>query len=138
MTLLAAALATFVMFQAVVKRRERPWASLAVALVHGPALALAPIGIAALLARLTGTVTTGLIDVAVMAMAGPLIIGYFLLALVLSGLEHHQAFAVLGHPGFKHFVRMRVGGDGRIRAWVIGKDDTLSEGPPDIVDQFRW
>ena len=137
-SVLAAALVTFVMFQAVLKRRERPWASLAVALAHGPVLALAPIGIAALLARLTGTVTTGLIDVAVMAFAGPLIIGHFLLALVLSGLEHHQAFAVLGHPGFKHFVRLRVATDGRIDAWVIGKGDTLGDAPPEIVDAFRW
>jgi hypothetical protein len=137
-TALVAACVTFVMFQAVAKRRERPWASLAVALAHGPALALAPIAIAALLTRVTGTVTTDLVDVAVMAMAGPLIIGYFLLSLVLSGLEHHQAFAVLGHPGFKHFVRMRIGRDGRIRAWVIGKDDTLGDDSPAIVDQFSW
>ena len=137
-TALVAAFVTFAMFQAVAKRRERPWASLAVALAHGPVLALAPIGIAALLTRLTGSVTTTLVDLAVMAFAGPLIIGYFLLSLVMSGLEHHQAFAVLGHPGFKHFVRMRVGEDGRIDAWVIGKDDTLSGGPPDIVDAFRW
>ena len=137
-TALAAAFATFAMFQAVLKRRERPWASLAVALAHGAALALAPIGIAALLTRLTGTLTTSLLDVAVMACAGPLIIGYFLLSLVLSGLEHHQAFAVLGHPGFKHFVRMRVGKDGRIDAWVIGKDDTLSNAPPAMIDAFRW
>ena len=45
---------------------------------------------------------------------------------------------MLGHPGFKHFVRMRVGGDGRIDAWVIGKDDTLSDDPPEIIDAFRW
>ena len=47
-------------------------------------IALAPIGIAAFLTRLTGTVTSGLIDVAVMAFAGPLILGYFLLSLVLT------------------------------------------------------
>ena len=45
---------TFAMFQALMKRRERPWASLAVALAHGPVIALAPIGIAALLTRLRG------------------------------------------------------------------------------------
>jgi hypothetical protein len=137
-TLLAGAFVTFAMFQAVARRRERPWASLAVALVHGPLLALAPIGIAALLSRVTGVVTTGLIDVATMAFAGPLVIGYFLLTLVVSGLEHHQAFAVLGHPGFKHFVRMRVGRNGRIDAWVIGKDDTLGDGPPEMIDAFNW
>lgn len=137
-TALAAAMVTFAMFQAPLKRRERPWASLAVALAHGPLLAVAPIGIAVLLTRLTGTVTTGLIDVVLMAFAGPLVIGYFLLSLVLAGLEHHQAFAVLGHPGFKHFVRMRARGDGRIDAWVIGKGDTLGADPPEIIGAFRW
>jgi len=137
-TLLAGAFVTFAMFQAVAKRRERPWASLAVALAHGPALALAPVGIAWLLTHLAGAVATGVIDVAVMALSGPLILGHFLLTLVLSGLEHHQAFAVLGHPGFKHFVRMRVGRNGRIDAWVIGKDDTLGDGPPEMIDAFNW
>lgn len=135
---LVAAVVTFAMFQAVLKRRERPWASLAVALAHGPMLALLPIGIASLARLLTGTVTTTLIDAALMAFAGPLLIGHFLLTLVLTGLEHHQAFAVLGHPGFKHFLRMRVSPDGRVRAWVIGKDDTLSDGPPDVIDSFTW
>jgi hypothetical protein len=137
-TLLAGAFVTFAMFQAVAKRRERPWASLAVALAHGPALALAPVGIAWLLTHLAGAVATGVIDVAVMALSGPLILGHFLLTLVLSGLEHHQAFAVLGHPGFKHFVRMRVGRNGRIDAWVIGKDDTLGDGPAEMIDAFNW
>ena len=31
---------------------------------------------------------------------------------------------------------MRVGPDGRIDAWVIGKDDTLGDGPPEIIDAF--
>ena len=57
---------------------------------------------------------------------------------MLSGLEHHQAFAVLGHPGFKHFVRMRVSLEGRVDAWVIGKGDTLSDAPPEIIDRFTW
>ena len=118
--------------------RSRPWVRATARLAHGPALALAPVGIAWLLTHLAGAVATGVIDVAVMALSGPLILGHFLLTLVLSGLEHHQAFAVLGHPGFKHFVRMRVGRDGRIAAWVIGKDDTLGDGPPEMIDAFNW
>ena len=97
------------MYQTVLKRRERPWASLAVALVHGPLLALAPIGVGwLLLARHAGRSPPAWWTSAAMAFVGPLIIGHFLLALVLTGLEHHQAYAVLGHPGFKHFVRLCV------------------------------
>ena len=137
-TALAAALAVFVMYQTVLKRRERPWASLAVALVHGPLLALAPIGVGWLLSRVMPAFASGLVDVAAMAFVGPLIIGHFLLALVFTGLEHHQAYAVLGHPGFKHFVRLCVGRDGRVEAWAIGKADTLGDGPPELIDRFEW
>ena len=106
------------MFQAVVEAaRAARGRSLAVALAHGPALALAPIGVAWLLARFMPAVAFGLVDVAVMALVGPLIIGHFLLTLVVTGLEHHQAYAVLGHPGFKHFVRLCVH---RTAAWRRG------------------
>lgn len=132
------AAATFFMFQAVVKRRERPWASLAVALAHGPLLALAPIGAGWVLSRHLPAFASGAINVAGMAFAGPLILGHFLLTLVLTGLEHHQAYAVLGHPGFKHFVRLCVHPNGLVEGWTIGKDDTLGEGPPALIDWFRW
>ncbi len=49
-----------------------------------------------------------------------------------------QVFTVLGHPGFKHFVRMRISPDGSIDAWVIGKDDPLAEEGPWLVDRWRW
>ena len=137
-TALTAVLAVFFMYQTVLKRRERPWASLAVALAHGPLLALAPIGVGWLLLRVMPALASGLVDVAAMALVGPLIIGIFLLALVVTGLEHHQAYAVLGHPGFKHFVRLCVHRDGRVEAWAIGKEDTLGDGPPRLIDRFDW
>ncbi|MGE5199689.1 MAG: hypothetical protein ACM3H9_08615 [Rhodospirillaceae bacterium] len=137
-TALVAALAVFFMYQAVLKRRERPWASLAVALVHGPWLALAPIGVGWLLLRVMPAFASSLVDVAAMAFVGPLIIGTFLLTLVVTGLEHHHAYAVLGHPGFKHFVRLCVRRDGRVEAWAIGKDDTLGRGPAQLIDRFEW
>jgi hypothetical protein len=43
-------------------------------------------------------------------------VGLFLLVLALTGLEHHQGFAVLGHPGFRHFVRLCVHPSGRVEA----------------------
>ena len=66
------------------------------------------------------------------------VLGLFLLVLALVGLEHHQGFAVLGHPGFRHFVRLCVHPSGRIEGFVIGKDDPLGEGPPVLVDRFAW
>jgi hypothetical protein len=133
-----AGLAVLFMYQAVLKRRERPWASLAAALAHGPALALAPLGVRWLLSRIMPTLVPDLAGILVSAFAGPLIVGSFLLTLVLTGLEHHQAYAVLGHPGYKFFVRLCIRTDGRIEAWVIGKEDTLGKGPPVQIDHFEW
>jgi len=122
----------------VLKRRERPWETLAVALVHGPLLALAPIGVGWLLLRVMPGLASGLVDLVAMAFVGPLVIGHFLLALVLTGLEHHHAYAVLGHPGYKFFLRLCVHGDGKVEAWTIGKEDTLGEDLPRLIDRFEW
>jgi hypothetical protein len=72
------------------------------------------------------------------AFAASFLLGLFLLALALVGLEHHQAFAALGHPGFRHFVRLCVHPSGRIEGFVIGKDDPLGPGPPVLIDRFVW
>ncbi len=64
--------------------------------------------------------------------------GLFLVANARSGLEHQQAFTVLGHGGFKHFVRLRVHQDGRVDGYVIGKDDPLSSDPATLIDSFQW
>jgi hypothetical protein len=135
---LVATASAFFMFQAVVERRHRAKAALAVALAHGPALALAPIGVAWLLARFMPAVAFSFVNVAIMALLGPLIIGHFLLTLVVTGLEHHQAYAVLGHPGFKHFVRLCAHRDGRVEGWTVGKEDTLGKGLPRLIDRFEW
>jgi len=71
---------------------------------------------------------------------GTLAFGVFLTALTLFGLELHQAFSALAHPGYKHFVRLRVRKDGSaVDGWVLGRVDPL--GPKDsvvLVDQFTW
>lgn len=80
-------------------------------------------------------------DTAVMlttAFAGSLVFGLYLAVLAVMGLEHQQAFTVLGHPGYKHFVRLCIHPDGRVEGWTIGKDDVLAEGPPLLVDTFTW
>ncbi|MEM9696918.1 MAG: hypothetical protein AAGA56_30560, partial [Myxococcota bacterium] len=71
---------------------------------------------------------------------GTLGFGTFLMLLTLFGLEQHHAFSALAHPGYKHFVRLRIRRDGSgIDAWVFGKVDTLD---PDaevvLVDRFSW
>jgi len=35
-------------------------------------------------------------------------------------------------------VRMRVAADGKIDAWVIGKDDPLAESGPWLIDRWSW
>lgn len=72
------------------------------------------------------------------AFVGSLVFGLYLMVLAILGLEHQQAFTVLGHPGYKHFVRLCVHPDGRVEGWTIGKDDMLAEGPPRLVDRFTW
>lgn len=72
------------------------------------------------------------------AFVGSLIFGLYLTALAVLGLEHQQAFTVLGHPGFKHFMRLCIHPDGKVDAWTIGKDDMLSKEAPCLIDQFSW
>ena len=72
------------------------------------------------------------------AFGGSFIFGLYLTLLAAMGLEHQQAFTVLGHPGFKHFVRLCVHPDGHVQAWAIGKDDMLSDSAPLLIDHFEW
>jgi hypothetical protein len=69
---------------------------------------------------------------------GAWVVGSFLALACVLGLEHQQAFTVLSHPGFKHFVRLCIRTDGRVEGWVIGKDDPLGKEPARLVDSFTW
>ena len=51
-------------------------------------------------------------------------------------LEHQQAFTVLGHTGFKHFVRLCIHPDGKVESYAIGKDDPLAPAAPTLLDRF--
>jgi hypothetical protein len=86
------------------------------------------------------TVMLGLTTLAVDVFAGTLVFGAYLALLTLLGYENMQAFTALDHPGFKHFVRLRVRADGRgIDGWCIGAADPLSNGSePVLVDHFSW
>jgi hypothetical protein len=76
----------------------------------------------------------------VAAFAGTFVFGAFLSLLTLLGYENFQALAALDHPGFKHFVRLRVRADGSgIDGWCIGATDPLRPGQrPELVDHFTW
>lgn len=109
----------------------------ALAAPFGIALGLLP----TLLRRSVSHLPSMALDSAVIvatAFGGALLFGLYLMLLTLLGLEHQQSFTVLGHPGFKHFVRLCVHPDGRVEGWTIGKDDVLAKGPPLLVDRFEW
>jgi hypothetical protein len=112
----------------------------AIALPFGIVLGLLPMALALALPQLGGAkalATDGAVIVAT-ALLGSFVFGLYLTVLTVLGLEHQQAFTVLGHPGFKHFVRLCVHPDGRVEGWTIGKDDVLAEGPPLLIDRFEW
>src|SRR5262249_33900236 len=86
------------------------------------------------------TVMLGLTTLAADVFAGTLVFGAYLALLTLLGYENMQAFTALDHPGFKHFVRLRVRADGQgIDGWCIGAADPLSnDSNPVLVDHFSW
>ena len=67
-------------------------------------------------------------------------LGALLSTLTALGVENTLAITTLAHPGFKHFVRMRVRRDGsRVDAWVIGLVDPLAaDARPALVDRWSW
>jgi len=85
------------------------------------------------------TALVGLLAWAVAVIGGALVFGGFLAILTWRGHEHLQAFTTLDHPGFKHFVRLRIRADGRgIDGWCIGAPDPVAGAPPVLVDSFTW
>jgi hypothetical protein len=83
--------------------------------------------------------TAALVVFALSIFGGAWVFGLYLAALARFGLNHDQAFAALGHPGYKHFVRLSVKKDGsRIDAWIIGLVDPLGDPKPVLVDQVTF
>ncbi len=137
-TIAGASLAVLAMFATMSLKGRRRALAASVAVVFGVLLALLPLGVAWAVSRLAGGLMSEVTTAAVMAVAGPGLIGQYLLTLVVTGLEPWSAYAALGHPGFKHFVRLHVQEDGRVEGWVIGKDDPLAPGAPVLIDRFEW
>ena len=109
----------------------------ALAIPFGTAMGLLPVGLRFALPHLPFHLADGA-AIVVCAFVGSLLFGLYLTLLNLLGLEHQQAFTVLGHPGYKHFVRLCVHPDGKIEAWTIGKDDVFDEEGPMLIDRFVW
>lgn len=84
--------------------------------------------------------TLQLILVTTSVYAGSFIFGSYLALLTRFGFENTQAFTALDHPGFKHFLRLRVRADGSaVDGWCIGLTDPLAKDEkPVLVDQFTW
>lgn len=109
----------------------------ALAVPFGIAIALLPVGLRLALPHLPFHAADGAVLVT-SAFAGSFLFGVYLTVLTLLGVEHQQAFTVLGHPGYKHFVRLCVHPDGKVEGWTIGKDDVLDETDPVLIDQWVW
>jgi hypothetical protein len=119
-------------------QRTHPARVLGIAIPYALLLGLMPWGLAAVFPRVVPLVERGTAVIVVYAFLGALVFGLFLATLAVTGIELQQAFTVLGHPGFKHFVRLRVAPDGKIDAWVIGKDDPLAAEGPWLIDRWSW
>ena len=72
--------------------------------------------------------------------AATYVFGSYLAWLTRRGIEHTQAFTALDHPGYKHFLRLRVRADGSgIDGYCIGLTDPLADdAKPELVDVFSW
>jgi hypothetical protein len=123
---------------AVRTRIQRPAPTWAVSALFGVILSLGPLGLRFLLQHVLPRFSGFWPVVLGQAFLGSFVFGMFLLVLELTGIDHQHGFAVLGHPGFRHFVRLCVHPSGKVEGFVIGKDDPLGEGAPVIVDRFVW
>jgi hypothetical protein len=111
------------------------------------AIALAPIAFSLLIHfaldafdLVASSTTAAALTLAAAVLAGAWVFGGYLSLLTRAGFEHTQAFTALDHPGYKHFVRLRVRADGRaVDGWCLGLVDPLGAGQkPVLVDSFSW
>jgi hypothetical protein len=136
-SLVVSAVLALILYLIALQGHGTRWMRAALAIPFGAAMGLLPMSLRFALPHLA----FHLIDASVLlvcAFAGSFVFGLYLTLLALLGLEHQQAFTVLGHPGYKHFVRLCVNPDGKVEAWAIGKDDVVAKGDPVMIDQFEW
>jgi hypothetical protein len=120
---------------------------LPLAFVSALITALLPLGVSFALRKLVleqdlslSVTSVACITLAASVILGAFVFGAYLALLTALGFEHTQAFTALDHPGFKHFVRLRVRADGKgIDGYCLGLTDPLREGEtPVLVDSFRF
>ena len=79
---------------------------------------------------------------ALATMASSFLFGVMLMLVARLGLSHGQAYAAMGSPGYKHFVRLRVRageqGASRVDGWVIGIVDPIARPSPVLIDTFQF
>jgi hypothetical protein len=137
-TALMTLIAVFGFTLAIRARLERPVITYLAAAFFGAIVGLLPLGLAAVLPHVPVPLGDVTVVAALHAFAGTFLVGVFLLVVALAGLEYHEGFAALGHPGFRHFVRLSVHPSGRVEGFVIGKDDPIGGEPPALIDHFVW
>jgi hypothetical protein len=125
--------------------RRSPRKIVSVALVFALAIALLPLLAYGIFAQqwLHDAVTQSVrraVRLAFCVFTGSFLFGAYLACLTWLGLEHTQAFTSLKHPGFKHFLRLRVRKGGKhVDGWCLGLTDPLApEQEPQLVDSFTW
>ncbi len=119
-------------------RLQRPIATWSLSTLFGLALGLGPLAIYFVLNWVVPWLNNFAVVILLYMFIGSFVFGLFLLALEITGLDHQHAFAALGHPGFRHFVRICVHPNGKVEGFVIGKDDPISADPPALIDRFSW
>jgi hypothetical protein len=109
--------------------------------------ALLPVGVSFVIGQaldrlglVASTAAVGALTLGAAVFAGAYLFGAYLSLLTRTGYEHTQAFTALDHPGFKHFVRLRIRADGHgIDGWCVGLVDPLGKDQkPVLVDTFTW
>jgi hypothetical protein len=119
-------------------QRAHPRLVAAVAVPFGVGLGVLPMALEAAVPKFLSGTGADIAIVVTYAFIAAFVFGLFLATIAVVGLEHQQAFSVLGHPGFKHFVRLCVHPDGHVEGWTIGKDDPLGPGGGALIDSFSW
>ncbi|NUO49028.1 MAG: hypothetical protein HOV80_09250 [Polyangiaceae bacterium] len=124
--------------------RKRTYAVTFLALGGGTLLGLIPYGLGRLGAFAWRQGIQGWwVDAAALTssvFAGAFVVGLYFMALTVLGVATDGGFGPLAHPGYKHFVRLRIKRDGsEIEGFAIGKVDPLAKDEPAIlIDRFSW
>ncbi|MBX3188993.1 MAG: hypothetical protein KF819_18375 [Labilithrix sp.] len=132
-------------------RRHRIGRVVPFAAVLGLAIGAVPVGLAiatdALASRVIWAPARFAGALALATVASSFLFGAMLMLIARLGLNHAQAYAAMGSPGYKHFVRLRVrapsDGDpaipmSQVDAWVVGVVDPVARPSPVLVDAFRF